>query len=128
MGRGRRRSTARRPGRANATAGRTDRSFEQVAAQAAGKDLLSCSPDEIAGVTGLAAVLPPQYVQAALSPDALTVVGGAHAGEHGYNSQDLVAGIGTVREAMREQMRASGMLGTGLRDPDPSLYKTDAAE
>jgi hypothetical protein len=105
--------------------------LENIAAQAAGKPLLACVAEEVAAIflQVLPQALPPQYVQAVLAPEALTTVQTAaqvisdlagEGDEIGDTGDQLQAGIGLVREAMREQIRASGMLG-GPDYSDPEI-------
>ena len=64
--------------------------------------------------------LPPQYFQALLTPDALNALSRFfrwHIAQG--NSSDLLDGLNMVREQLREQVRASGMLGgPDFSDPD----------
>lgn len=98
--------------------------LEQLAARAIGVGLVDLSGQEFAALLlqVLPQALPPQHVQAALSPQAL----------HGYQGiakylvaaglavpeSDLLAGVKMVRQALIAQIRKSGMLG-GADYSDP---------
>lgn len=99
--------------------------LEQLAARAIGAGLADLTGQELAALLlqVMPQALPPQHVQAALSPQAL----------HGYQAiakhlaaigvashgEDLLAGIGMVREALKAQMRRAGILnGPDYSDPD----------
>lgn len=71
--------------------------------------------------------LPPQYLQALLTPDALNAMSRFFRWHEAQgNSGELLAGLGIVREQLQEQVRASGMLGgPDFSDPDEA---TPAAE
>ena len=101
--------------------------LEQLALRAAGVSLLNLSAQELAGLIlqVLPQALPPQVVQAALSPEAIN---GFQAMARWLDTQpdasgELVEGIRLVRGALQEQVRASGMLG----GPDYSEPEADEA-
>ncbi len=104
--------------------------LEQLAARAIGVGLVDLSGQEFAALLlqVLPQAMPPQHVQAALSPQAL----------HGYQGiakylvaaglavpeSDLLAGVKMVRQALIAQMRKSGMLGgADYSDPDDKPAK-----
>ena len=98
--------------------------LEQLAAQAVRVPLTALGGQEVAAILlqVLPQAVPPQVVQAALSPQALN---GYQAlfrwlGTTGLaNANDLVDGIKLVRQELREQIRSSGMLGgPDYSDPD----------
>lgn len=106
-------------------AGKLGPLLEQLAARAINAPLTDLSGQEFVGLLlqVLPQALPPQHVQAALSPQAL----------HGYQAlakylsrtglathgEDLLQGIAFVREQLKAQIRKSGILGgPDYSDPD----------
>jgi len=104
--------------------------LEQLSARAIGAGLADLTGQELAALLlqVMPQALPPQHVQAALSPQAL----------HGYQAiakhlaaigvashgDDLLAGIGMVREALKAQLRRAGILnGPDYSDPDATPAK-----
>lgn len=98
--------------------------LEQLAQRAAGISLLALQAEELAGLIlqVLPQALPPQVVQAALSPQAINgfqSLAGWLDQQDGASGQ-LVEGIRIVRQALQEQVRASGMLGgPDYAEPEP---------
>ncbi len=106
-------------------AGQLGQLLEKLAQQAVGAQLTDLSRDEFAALLTqvLPQALPPQHVQAALSPHALNAyqalakflnrTGAAIQGD------GLLQGVKLVRQLMTEQMRRSGILGgPDYSDPD----------
>lgn len=95
--------------------------IEQIAAQAVGKPLLACNEQEVAAIflQVLPQSLPPQYVQAALSPQGLNsfkaLIDYLDQQQAGSGAA-LQAGLGIVREQIQASMRASGSLQGSLYD------------
>lgn len=99
--------------------------LEQLAVRAIGVGLADLSGQELAALLlqVLPQALPPQHVQAALSPQALHGYQGIarhlHAIGSAAHGEDLLAGIAMVREALIAQMRRAGILnGPDYTDPD----------
>ncbi len=105
--------------------------LEKLAAQAIQAPLADLTAQEFAGLLlqVLPQALPPQHVQMALSPQALNsyqalakFLDRTGAATHG---DQLLQGVKLVRQALTEQMRASGMLG-GPDYSDPDAAKPSA--
>jgi hypothetical protein len=91
--------------------------LEQLSAQAVGVPLTDLSDQEIAAVflQVLPQALPPQYLQALLSPQALSALGSLfkwlEAEGKTAEGAGLSAGISLVREQLQASMRQRGILG-----------------
>lgn len=112
--------------RARSVVGQFGPMLEQLAERAAGAGLADLAGQELAAL--LLQILPqvlqhqaPQMLQVALSPDALNAYQAlaAYLVRTRGASPDLVDGVKLVREQLREQLRATGMLGgPDYSDPD----------
>jgi hypothetical protein len=97
--------------------------LEQLAIRAIRAPLTDLSGQEFAALLlqVLPQALPPQMVQAALSPQAIDIFQALTKWlvATGAARQDLVDGVKLVRQALQEQIRSSGMLGgPDYSDPD----------
>nr|MBA3686260.1 hypothetical protein [Planctomycetota bacterium] len=102
--------------------------LEQLAVRAINAPLTDLSGQEFAALLlqVLPQALPPQHVQAALSPQALVgyqallkYLARTGLATHG---DDLVQGLKLVREQLRQQMRQAGILnGPDYSDPDEAV-------
>ncbi len=124
---------AAQPPQVKPLAGQLGQLLEKLAQQAVGAQLTDLSRDEFVALLTqvLPQALPPQHVQAALSPHALNAyqalakfllrTGAATQGD------GLLQGVKMVRQMMTEQIRRSGILGgPDYSDPDdkkPTLVK-----
>ncbi|MDA3959655.1 MAG: hypothetical protein PF961_02610, partial [Planctomycetota bacterium] len=107
--------------------------LEQLTMQAAQLPLTAVTGQEIAGLLlqVLPQAAPPQVVQAVLSPQGINGLQAVcrYLADTGLaeNGDDMVEGIKMVRQAMREQVRATGMLGgPDYSDPDEAEADADA--
>ncbi len=103
--------------------------LEQLAVRAIGVGLADLSGQELAALLlqVLPQALPPQHVQAAISPQALhgyqAIARHLHAIGSASHGEDLLAGIAMVREALVAQMRRAGILnGPDYTDPDAKAH------
>ena len=99
--------------------------LEKLAQQAVGAQLTDLSRDEFAALLTqvLPQALPPQHVQAALSPHALNAYQALakflHRTGAAIQGDGLLQGVKLVRQLMTEQIRRSGILGgPDYSDPD----------
>lgn len=106
-------------------AGQLGQLLEKLAQQAVGAQLTDLSRDEFAALLTqvLPQALPPQHVQAALSPHALNAYQALakflHRTGAATQGDGLLQGVKLVRQLMTEQMRRSGILGgPDYSDPD----------
>jgi hypothetical protein len=106
-------------------AGQLGQLLEKLAQQAVGAQLTDLSRDEFAALLTqvLPQALPPQHVQAALSPHALNAYQALakflHRTGAAVQGDGLLQGVKLVRQLMTEQMRRSGILGgPDYSDPD----------
>ena len=113
-------------------AGQLGQLLEKLAQQAVGAQLTDLSRDEFAALLTqvLPQALPPQHVQAALSPHALNAYQALakflHRTGAAVQGDGILQGVKLVRQLMTEQMRRSGILGgPDYSDPDekPVLKK-----
>lgn len=107
--------------------------LEQLAVRAIGAPLTDLSGQELAALLlqVLPQALPPQHVQAALSPQALHAYQAMakHFAATGQatHGEDLLQGVKLVRQQLQAQIRASGMLGgPDYSDPDETKPVTKA--
>lgn len=106
-------------------AGQLGQLLEKLAQQAVGAQLTDLSRDEFAALLTqvLPQALPPQHVQAALSPHALNAYQALakflHRTGAAVQGDGILQGVKLVRQLMTEQMRRSGILGgPDYSDPD----------
>jgi hypothetical protein len=106
-------------------AGQLGQLLEKLAQQAVGAQFTDLSRDEFAALLTqvLPQALPPQHVQAALSPHALNAYQALakflHRTGAATQGDGLLQGVKLVRQLMTEQMRRSGILGgPDYSDPD----------
>lgn len=106
-------------------AGQLGQLLEKLAQQAVGAQLTDLSRDEFAALLTqvLPQALPPQHVQAALSPHALNAYQALakflHRTGAATQGDGILQGVKLVRQLMTEQMRRSGILGgPDYSDPD----------
>lgn len=121
------------PEKVRPLAGQLGPLLEQLAVRAIGAALTDLSGQELAALLlqVLPQALPPQHVQAALSPQALHAYQAmakyfASTGQ-ATHGEDLLAGVKLVRQQLQAQIRASGMLGgPDYSDPDEAKPVTKA--
>ena len=106
-------------------AGQLGQLLEKLAQQAVGAQLTDLSRDEFAALLTqvLPQALPPQHVQAALSPHALNAYQALakflHRTGAAVQGDGILQGVKLVRQLMTEQIRRSGILGgPDYSDPD----------
>lgn len=90
--------------------------LDELAQRFASKNLFALSAEEFAGLIlqVLPQAVPPQYVQALLSPQALNALQQlaeyVNAHEDEVDASAMIAGLGIIRQQIQAQLRASGSL------------------
>ncbi|TVR47024.1 MAG: hypothetical protein EA402_02030 [Planctomycetota bacterium] len=104
--------------------------LEQISEQAVGRPLGQLSAQEFALLIlqVLPQALPPQYIQALLSPQAINILSSfLRWHEQQGGGSELLAGLKLVRHQLQEQVRASGMLGgPDFSDPEDMHDREDS--